>query len=45
MTLFRLVSLRDADSINILNYKSKCFRLETLTLNSMYWIFNNTDAI
>ena len=28
MTLFSLISLRDADSINIMTYKSRYFRLE-----------------
>lgn len=29
MTLFSLISLRDADSINIMTYKSRYFCLET----------------
>ena len=30
MTLFSLISLRDADSINIMTYKNRYFRLETI---------------
>ena len=30
MTLFSLISLRDADSINIMTYENRYFRLETI---------------